>query len=139
MYTPNHAPKDYASMGSWELYSSALRIEYQQFHDEGLDVAQYKPLVEEIAKLPPSPVRDALAGAVADLMFSVPKRPDYPYDKPSDYREFKRPASPLMARYSSFLCSRTQKKSVVLGWDALRAACWVSQLRASEQTNCIQS
>ena len=54
-------------MHHWELYSSALRIEYRQLLDEGYDVTQYKPLVEVIAELPPSPARDALAEAAADV------------------------------------------------------------------------
>jgi len=84
LHTPNREAKDYASMGHWELYSSALRIEHRQLHDEGRDVAQYKPLVEEIAKLPPSSARGTLADAAADLLFSAPMHPDYPYEEPSD-------------------------------------------------------
>lgn len=71
-------------MGSWELYAAALDIEYRQLLDEGRGVAGYKALVEEIAALPPTPAKDALADAAADLLFEAPARPDYPYEEPSD-------------------------------------------------------
>ncbi|MCL2299382.1 MAG: hypothetical protein FWC27_04460, partial [Firmicutes bacterium] len=84
LHRPNHERKDYAAMGSWELYAAALDIEYRQLLDEGRGVAGYKALVEEIAALPPTPAKDALADAAADLLFEAPARPDYPYEEPSD-------------------------------------------------------
>lgn len=75
---------DLDKMHAWELYSAQLGDEMLQSADEGLDVAQYARLAEDISELPRTPIREELADVFWKAIVSAPMRVDYPYQEPSD-------------------------------------------------------
>ena len=71
-------------MHTWEMYSSELKTELRQCLDEGRDVAAYTDVVNAVAALPASALREELADALWPALTKAPLRPDYPYDEPDD-------------------------------------------------------
>ena len=74
----------YAKMDPGDLYGHEIGIEYTQCFDEGLEVAPYKPLFDEIAAMPACEARETLADGLFRLLRTLPTRKDYPYTEPSD-------------------------------------------------------
>lgn len=80
----NTIEPDYSSVHDWEFYASALPEEYTQCIDEGLDIEQYKPLFDEIAKLPKDEIKKKLGDVIFEIVSNARQRPDYKYNEPSD-------------------------------------------------------
>lgn len=80
----NTIKPDYSSVHDWEFYASALPDEYTQCIDEGLDIEQYKPLFDEIAKLPKDEIKKKLGDVIFEIVSNARPRPDYKYNEPSD-------------------------------------------------------
>lgn len=80
----NTIKPDYSSVHDWEFYASALPEEYTQCIDEGLDIEQYKPLFDEIAKLPKDEIKKKLGDVIFEIVSNARPRPDYKYNEPSD-------------------------------------------------------
>ncbi len=81
--------RDYSSMPHWELYFEELLGEYRQCLDEGKDVEKYEGLFKEIAKLPRSAQKEAMADALFQLLCETEQRADYSYIEPCDLEEIK--------------------------------------------------
>ena len=80
----NTIKPDYSSVHDWEFYASALPEEYTQCIDEGLDIEQYKPLFDEIAKFPKDEIKKKLGDVIFEIVSDARPRPDYKYNEPSD-------------------------------------------------------
>ncbi len=80
----NTIKPDYSSVHDWEFYASALPEEYTQCIDEGLDIEQYKPLFDEIEKLPKDEIKKKLGDVIFEIVSNARPRPDYKYNEPSD-------------------------------------------------------
>lgn len=75
---------EYSSMHGWELYSEQLDVEYVQCLEEGLDIGEYKALIDAVSKLPRGKYKEKLSNIIFDIVQSLPKSEGYPYDEPSD-------------------------------------------------------
>ena len=74
----------YEKLPEWELYSKSLHIEYMQSIEEGLDIAQYKPLFDSIIALPADEYKEKMADVLFDVVSHAPITEGYPYNEPSD-------------------------------------------------------
>ncbi len=75
---------DLNSINKWELYCEDLLCEYRQCIDEGKDIAAYKNLFREVAKLPLTAAKVKLADALFDIVSAAEQCADYAYTEPSD-------------------------------------------------------
>ena len=74
----------YEKLPEWELYSKSLHYEYMQSIEEGLDIAQYKPLFDAIIALPADEYKEKMADVLFDVVTHAPTVEGYPYNEPSD-------------------------------------------------------
>jgi len=74
----------YDKIHEWELYSKSLHYEYMQSIEEGLDIAQYKPLFDAIIALPANEYKEKMADVLFDVVSHAPTVEGYPYNEPSD-------------------------------------------------------
>ncbi len=74
----------YEKLPEWELYSKSLHYEYMQSMEEGLDIAQYKPLFDAIIALPADEYKERMADVLFDVVSHAPTVEGYPYNEPSD-------------------------------------------------------
>lgn len=79
----------FESLHEWEFYASAVMVEYRQALDEGLDVAQYKPLFEAIERLPQNSIKKDLGDVAEKIIRSASYRNDYKYCEPSQLEDIK--------------------------------------------------
>lgn len=76
-------------MPGYVFYGSAIRTEYEQSFDEGLDIEQYKELFETVAKLPNNDIKKDLGGVIQKIVLNAPYREDYRYIEPSNIGEIR--------------------------------------------------
>ncbi|MFA5340542.1 MAG: ADP-ribosylglycohydrolase family protein [Clostridia bacterium] len=74
----------YQALHWWEVYSSQLRIEYQQCIDEGKDVSKLKDLFESIHSLETSADKEQLADILHSILQNSSNALDYQYNEPDD-------------------------------------------------------
>ena len=76
----------YEKMHEWDTYCSALAVktEYKQCIEEGLDVEKYKALFDEIAPLPQSEAKKLLCDGLFELIRKAGTVEGYKYNEPSD-------------------------------------------------------
>lgn len=76
---------EYSEDWCWQEFSHDLGTEYKQCIEEGLDVAQYKPLFDMISNMPEGEKRKTAADFLFELICDAPAAKDYVYIEPSDY------------------------------------------------------
>jgi len=76
----------YEKMHEWDTYCSTLAVktEYKQCIEEGLDVEKYKALFDEIAPLPQSEAKKLLCDGLFELIRKAKTVEGYKYNEPSD-------------------------------------------------------
>ncbi len=74
----------YEVLHPWEFYASYTLDEYLQSTAEGLDVEMYRPLFEEITKLPMGQIKKQFCDVLFRIVQEAPQREGYPYREPSD-------------------------------------------------------
>ena len=74
----------YEKLPEWELYSKSLHYEYMQSIEEGLDIAQYKPLFDAIIALPADEYKEKMADVLFDVVSHAQTIEGYPFNEPSD-------------------------------------------------------
>ena len=86
----------YEKMHEWDTYCSTLAVktEYRQCIEEGLDVEAYKPLFDLIAPMPQSEAKKKLCDGLFDLIRSAKTVEGYPYNEPSDLEGIRRLRAP---------------------------------------------
>lgn len=80
---------DYSKLHGWELYGEEMHTEYRQCTEEGLDVEQYKPLFEAVAKMPKGENKELLADVIFKIVSEAPMVEGYKYNEPSDLESIK--------------------------------------------------
>lgn len=80
---------DYNSLTDWEFYPSALMIEYEQAIDEGLEIEEYKEIIEAVSKLPKCDAKKRFGDLIFDIVTNAKVREDYAYTEPSDLDSIK--------------------------------------------------
>lgn len=78
---------EYERMHDWELYGSNLQTEYRQSLEEGLDVENYKEVMEAVSNLPKGALKEEMGDALFSALQNAKKREDYPYQEPSTLKE----------------------------------------------------
>ena len=75
----------YEKMHEWDTYCSTLAVktEYKQCIEEGLDVEKYKALFDEIAPLPQSEAKKLLCDGLFELIRKAKTVEGYKYNEPS--------------------------------------------------------
>lgn len=73
----------------WELYEENLLIEYQQCIDEGKDITELKPIIDNIYKMPRSKYKHKLGQQIFEMISALPQKDSYPFIEPSDYDSIK--------------------------------------------------
>ncbi len=74
----------YEAFHPWEFYASNPLEEYLQSTAEGLDIEMYRPLFEEITKLPSGHIKKQFCDVLFEMIQEAPQKEDYPYREPSD-------------------------------------------------------
>jgi len=74
----------YSNMQDWEFYASAIRTEYQQSVDEGLDIETYKDVFEAVARLPKDEIKKKLGDVLFEIIINAKQKEGYKYIEPSD-------------------------------------------------------
>lgn len=85
---------NYLNMHKWELYSSAVQVEYLQGIEEGLDIEKYKDVFMAISKLPVGKIKEDFANVIYEIISEAPEREGYPYNEPSTLDEIKQLRKP---------------------------------------------
>ena len=85
---------NYLNMHKWELYSSAVQVEYLQGIEEGLDIEKYKDVFMAISKLPVGKIKEDFANVIYEIISDAPEREGYPYNEPSTLDEIKKLRKP---------------------------------------------
>ena len=86
----------YEKMHEWDTYCSqlAVKTEYKQCVEEGLDVEKYKALFDEIAPLPQSEAKKLLCDGLFGLIRKAGTVEGYKYNEPSDLEGIRKLRSP---------------------------------------------
>ncbi len=79
----------YANIHDWEFYSSNLPIEYNQALEEGLDIAAYKDIFADVARLPKGEMQKRFGDILFDVVRTAKQVEGYPYTEPSDLEGIK--------------------------------------------------
>ena len=74
----------YSAMHEWESYAEQLPVEYIQSVQEGLDIAGYRELFEQVHRMPRGDYKARMADVLFDLICNADTARDYPYVEPSD-------------------------------------------------------
>lgn len=77
---------EYSILHDWELYSSELKVEYQQSIEEGKEVGAYEDLFRAVSKMPKGEQKEKIAEVLFELVLNAPQRAGYPYNEPSDLK-----------------------------------------------------
>ncbi len=89
---------NYEKIHDWELYSEEMLTEYNQSIEQGLDIEQYKPLFEAVAKMPKSEVKAKIADAIFELVNDAKMIEGYKYEEPSNIEEIKDARVPYVVK-----------------------------------------
>lgn len=79
----------YKDIPDWEFYPSGLLHEYRQAVDEGLDVAEYKALFDDVAALPKNEIKKELGDVLHKIIANAGQAEGYKYVEPSGLEEIK--------------------------------------------------
>jgi ADP-ribosylglycohydrolase len=91
----------------WLTLEQVVNDELIQAAEEGKDVSQFKPKLEQINKLPEAQ-RGVKLQSLNNEMMKAKLRPDYPYVEPTELTEIRRARA--QGRRDSMLCGRNQSK-----------------------------
>lgn len=80
---------NYQNMDKWEMYSTAVQIEYRQGMDEGLDLERYKDVFLAISTLPIGRIKERFGEVIYEIVSNADQREGYPYTEPSKLDEIK--------------------------------------------------
>ena len=103
---------NYLNMDKWEMYSSAIQIEYRQGMEEGLDIEKYKDVFMAISKLSLGKIKEDFGNVIYEIVSEAPQREDYPYNEPSTLDEIKELRKPYSFEK---MCGESQLKSKLTG------------------------
>ncbi len=82
--------KNYDAMHTWDLYSKALTVDYQQSIEQGLDIEKYKDLILAINKMPCDESKEKMADIIFEIISNANMVQDYKYNEPSALDEIKK-------------------------------------------------
>ena len=129
----------YDKLMHWEVYSANLQIECRQMREEGLDVEQYKKLVDEVSALPVCQAKEDLATLVGKIMASAPMRKNYEFTEPSTLDEIKKLRQPSGIVFTPPPANSASLRDSIRGaWQGRIAGCLIGKPFESVMTNDIR-